>query len=557
MTTAKLLNALERECPNGVSFDPMAVRLLRQKVPFEDGQIEDLKAGMFQLGSGLWFSRGMILDVAAESDFLGQAAEWLREHSCFSVERLLERFCGVLHHIATPEDCAVFLRHLGFKVLAAREKGGYLCVEVNRKEKLAELEVELATALSKILLGEKIPLDVLDVETGKIIIPANRKITMTMLSMLAKAHDHIQIENSLVQQRIEEIVSGFRPQFAELAEQGSGAGEFHELVERLETAGGTLALNEIEEAMPHLTVEALEGIRAQFLLDVHLAEIGGVSCWRSTAAIHLPEDFAEKLTTAVDTLVALEEKVSVANLEFAMNLFYRVRFREEYALPENDTFMRVCAKYYKGGNDVFPNMKKARVSANALLVSGKRVRSPNTRFRNLGVPIGAELVFTKDSRSTCIVLDDTNQVEYDGKVWAISALVSYLLNVSGVNGFCHFSYEGETLWDRRLRLEREGKQDEYQAEEMPNAEKSKAECEIIGLEGKSLSPATWRAFKSAGTNSRVAEWVKRVESGKSVEEVARESGYSASTVKVQIGDRHRYFKVCKINNIVPEVGANV
>ena len=93
-------------------------------------------------------------------------------------------------------------------------------VEEERKKKQGALEEELTTALSNILLGEKIPLDVLDVETGEIIIPANRKITKTLLAKLAKAHDHIQIENSPVQQKIEEIINGFRPKFAELTEQG-------------------------------------------------------------------------------------------------------------------------------------------------------------------------------------------------------------------------------------------------------------------------------------------------------------------------------------------------
>lgn len=59
MTTAELLAAFARECHNGVSFDPMTVRLLRQKIPFEDWQIEDLKAAMLRLGNGLWFSREM------------------------------------------------------------------------------------------------------------------------------------------------------------------------------------------------------------------------------------------------------------------------------------------------------------------------------------------------------------------------------------------------------------------------------------------------------------------------------------------------------------------
>ena len=101
-------------------------------------------------------------------------------------------------------------------------------VEEERKKKRIALEDELTTALSNILLGEKIPLDVLDVESNEIIIPANRKITKTLLAKLAKAHDHIQIENSPVQQKIEEIINGFRPKFEDL-EESNGKGEFAEV----------------------------------------------------------------------------------------------------------------------------------------------------------------------------------------------------------------------------------------------------------------------------------------------------------------------------------------
>ena len=473
MTTDQLLEVLAREYPNGVSFDPMAVRLLRQKVPFADCQIEELKAEMFQLEDRLWFSREMISDDESLLAFREQAAKWLMQYGCFSVERLFERYCGVLHHISTPEYCAVFLRHLGFTV-AVRGKGSLFCFQLS-----PSLD-ECLTATSK------------------------------------------------------------------------------KIVVQLEEVGGTLSLNEIEEAMSHLTVEALEGIRAQFLPDVVKAEIGGVSCWRSAETISLPENFAEKLTTAVDTLVALDEKVTVAKLEFAMNLFYRIRFRAEYALSDNGAFMRVCAKNYQGENDVFPNTKKPCENAGGLSATGKRMRSQNTRFVNLGVPIGAELVFTKDSHITCTVHDASNQVEHDGKVWAISALANHLLNVSAANGFYLFSYEGETLWSRRLRLEREGKRDDYQAAEMPPpTEVRDVKNEIVGLEGTALLPTTWRAFRSAGTNPRVADWAQRVENGESVEEIARKSGYSVSTVKVQTGDRRRYFKVCEINKIRPEGVVNV
>lgn len=94
-------------------------------------------------------------------------------------------------------------------------------LEEQRKRRRAELEDELTRALSNILLGEKVPLDVLDVESNEIIIPANRKITKTLLSKLATAHEHIQIENSPIQQKIDEIIDSFRDRFAEIEEMGS------------------------------------------------------------------------------------------------------------------------------------------------------------------------------------------------------------------------------------------------------------------------------------------------------------------------------------------------
>jgi DNA-directed RNA polymerase subunit beta len=91
-------------------------------------------------------------------------------------------------------------------------------IEEERKKKLLALEDDLTTALCNILLGEKIPLDVLDAHSGEIIIPSNRKITKTLLAKLARSHDHIQIESSPVQQKIEEIINTYRPKFAEVNE---------------------------------------------------------------------------------------------------------------------------------------------------------------------------------------------------------------------------------------------------------------------------------------------------------------------------------------------------
>jgi DNA-directed RNA polymerase subunit beta len=84
------------------------------------------------------------------------------------------------------------------------------------KSRFEELREELTEALSNILLGEKIPLDVVNAETGEIIIPANRKITKTLLRKLAAEYNHIEIDQSPVRVKIREIISEYEHKFSEL-----------------------------------------------------------------------------------------------------------------------------------------------------------------------------------------------------------------------------------------------------------------------------------------------------------------------------------------------------
>ena len=90
--------------------------------------------------------------------------------------------------------------------------------EKKRQQARAKLEAELTTALSNVLLGDKVTLDIRDANTNEIIVPRQRKITKTLLGRLAKAHDHYQIEDSPVADRIDEIIAPFRPRFAELSD---------------------------------------------------------------------------------------------------------------------------------------------------------------------------------------------------------------------------------------------------------------------------------------------------------------------------------------------------
>ncbi len=84
---------------------------------------------------------------------------------------------------------------------------------VKRKDDLHE---QLTAALSNILLNEKIPLDVVNAQTGEIIIPANRKITKELLRKLAKVYNHVEIDPSPIRNKIHEIIGQFEHKFVDL-----------------------------------------------------------------------------------------------------------------------------------------------------------------------------------------------------------------------------------------------------------------------------------------------------------------------------------------------------
>ncbi len=89
-------------------------------------------------------------------------------------------------------------------------------IEDEHTKRKDELHEQLTEALSNILLGEKIPLDVVNAQTGEIIIPANRKITKTLLRKLAGVYDHVDIDPSPIRNKIREIIGQFEHKFAEL-----------------------------------------------------------------------------------------------------------------------------------------------------------------------------------------------------------------------------------------------------------------------------------------------------------------------------------------------------
>ncbi len=102
------------------------------------------------------------------------------------------------------------------KATPAERRRQVKAIQDEFKEKNERLTEDLTEALSNILLGEKIPLDVTNSESGEVIIPANRKITKTLLRKLAASYNHIEIDPSPIQIKIQAIIHDFGHKFAEL-----------------------------------------------------------------------------------------------------------------------------------------------------------------------------------------------------------------------------------------------------------------------------------------------------------------------------------------------------
>ncbi|MBT3912246.1 MAG: DNA-directed RNA polymerase subunit beta [Verrucomicrobia bacterium] len=107
----------------------------------------------------------------------------------------------------------------GVKTAANEAKKQAKKLEDDFKKELNSLHEHLTENLSNILLGEKIPLDVTNSESGEVIIPANRKITKTLLRKLSQVYDQISIDPSPIKNKILEIISGFTKKFDDLKEK--------------------------------------------------------------------------------------------------------------------------------------------------------------------------------------------------------------------------------------------------------------------------------------------------------------------------------------------------
>ena len=88
-----------------------------------------------------------------------------------------------------------------------------------------------------------------------------------------------------------------------------------------------------------------------------------------------------------------------------------------------------------------------------------RTKRTNSSFKKLNILIGEEINFLYDDNITAKVVNDKNQIEYNGIKYSVTALASKILvekygwneNIH-VNGWRYFTKDGTTLYDLRTNF---------------------------------------------------------------------------------------------------------
>ena len=84
-----------------------------------------------------------------------------------------------------------------------------------------------------------------------------------------------------------------------------------------------------------------------------------------------------------------------------------------------------------------------------------RTRRAVFNFKMVDIPVGAELIFSRDENIKAKVIDNKS-VEYNGEITSLPTSAQKILGYDyGIAGTDYWMYEGETLDERRRRFESE------------------------------------------------------------------------------------------------------
>lgn len=140
---------------------------------------------------------------------------------------------------------------------------------------------------------------------------------------------------------------------------------------------------------------------------------------------------------------------SVFNVEHGLHKFLGFSFQKEkeFFRTSKDRVL----EFFEVTETMVPGCTLLRYAELNAETPTEKKKAAATTFELLQIPEGSELVFIGTPPITCKVVDKKNQVEYEGKKYALSDLATKLCGYR-VSGYQKFMFEDELLYDRRQRL---------------------------------------------------------------------------------------------------------
>lgn len=112
--------------------------------------------------------------------------------------------------------------------------------------------------------------------------------------------------------------------------------------------GGTVNEDDLRDRFPAFSVDLLGNIIKEHTEELIKTEINGILCYQTLDALGLSDEFSK---TLVEVLEQIDDIGLIPNeevLHTALSIRLGVNFKAEYNIPDNKTYRRLIAAYYKG-----------------------------------------------------------------------------------------------------------------------------------------------------------------------------------------------------------------
>jgi len=136
---------------------------------------------------------------------------------------------------------------------------------------------------------------------------------------------------------------------------------------------------------------------------------------------------------------------------------YRIRSNREFF--EMDPERAVAALKISGANEIKLNNEMIDEKGTIIEDPVQKKYKKRFSFSYVDIPIGSELIYTRDEDIKCKVIND-NEIEYNGNNYSLSKLADELLKQSGYNwksvqGPLYFKFNEKTLFELKKEKESE------------------------------------------------------------------------------------------------------